>query len=160
MALYTRPQLSLLLALLAAAGVGLAVGRWRATHLDAVERLETLDREVTKPPPGGPTHEAVRPSGAQTDTPTRAPVDHQPRRRVAPSGARDAAPAPSPPLDLNRASEADLLQLPGVGRVLAARIVAAREAAGRFGAVDDLRRVPGLGRSRLESLRGFLTASP
>src|SRR2546428_10580291 len=42
--LYTRPQLVLLLAVLTAAGAGLAVGHWRAHHPELVERLEQLDR--------------------------------------------------------------------------------------------------------------------
>ena len=46
MALYTRPQLLLLLSLLAAAGVGLGVMHWRAAHPEIVERLERIDREI------------------------------------------------------------------------------------------------------------------
>lgn len=41
---YTRRQLALLLAALAAVGGGLAVGRWRRAHPELVERLERLDR--------------------------------------------------------------------------------------------------------------------
>ena len=43
--LYSRRQLALVLALVAAAGAGLAINRWRATHATGVERLERLDRE-------------------------------------------------------------------------------------------------------------------
>ena len=46
MGLYTRQQLLLLLALLAAAGLGLGVVHWRAAHPQIVERLEGLDREI------------------------------------------------------------------------------------------------------------------
>jgi competence protein ComEA len=56
-------------------------------------------------------------------------------------------------VDLNRAGLDELAGLPGVGRALAARIVAAREAAGRFTSADDLRRVRGLGRAKIERLR-------
>lgn len=45
------------------------------------------------------------------------------------------------------------MRLPGVGPALAARIVAAREAIGRFHSVDDLDRVRGLGRAKVERLR-------
>ena len=73
-------------------------------------------------------------------------------------------PAPTPthpsrarsPVDVNRASEADLASLPGVGPALAARIVAARP----FGAVDELRRVRGLRRTTLDRLRPLVTTSP
>jgi hypothetical protein len=53
------------------------------------------------------------------------------------------------PVDLNVASEADLTSLPGVGAVLARRIVEARP----FPSVDDLLRVSGIGPQRLEAVR-------
>jgi competence protein ComEA len=48
-------------------------------------------------------------------------------------------------LDLNRASQADLEELPGIGKVLAERIVAYRTEHGAFGSVADLRSVSGIG---------------
>ncbi|MGY1603063.1 ComEA family DNA-binding protein [Geodermatophilus sp. SYSU D00815] len=65
-------------------------------------------------------------------------------------GAPGAAPAGSPagtagPLDLNAATEADLDALPGIGPVLAQRIVAHRERQGRFTTVEQLDDVPGIG---------------
>jgi hypothetical protein len=75
------------------------------------------------------------------------------RPRAAPV-ERPAPPAPpahlwAPPLvDLNRASRAELLSLPGVGPVVAARIEAARP----FASVDDLARVPGFGPARRRAL--------
>ena len=82
-----------------------------------------------------------------------------------------AAPAPgqSPvagllfglPLDLNRASAADLAALPGVGPTRAHDILAERRArGGRFARVDDLAEVPGIGRRTLTRLRPLLVALP
>ncbi len=62
----------------------------------------------------------------------------------------------APPLDLNRADAGDLLQLPGVGPVLANRIVATRDARGGFRNADDLRTVPGVGPARLERVRPWV----
>ena len=45
MTLYSRHQLLVLLALLAAAGTGLAVGQWRRAHPDLAARLEDFDRD-------------------------------------------------------------------------------------------------------------------
>jgi competence protein ComEA len=70
---------------------------------------------------------------------------------VAPSPT-GSAPAPGP-IDLNTASEQELLALPGVGPVLAAAIVRHREEAGPFTTVDGLLDVSGIGPARLESLR-------
>jgi competence ComEA-like helix-hairpin-helix protein len=156
MGLYTRPQLLLLLALLAAAGVGLGVKHWRATHPEIAERLERLDREVATSQGAGAD---ARETGPPAET-VRTPPGQRSESKSRPSGGsrapkrRSATPdQPSPPLDLNHATPADLMQLPGVGPVLARRIVEARESAGRFGAVDDLAGVRGLGRAKLERLR-------
>jgi competence protein ComEA len=56
-------------------------------------------------------------------------------------------------IDVNRATAAELQRLPGVGPVLAARIIAYRDSAGPFRALSDLRQVPGIGPASLEKLR-------
>jgi competence protein ComEA len=56
-------------------------------------------------------------------------------------------------IDLNRATKAELLQLPGVGEHLAEDILAVREQRGGFHDVDDLREVKGIGPMRLERIR-------
>jgi competence protein ComEA len=59
----------------------------------------------------------------------------------------------SAPLDLNAADAEALARLPGIGTVLARRIVAHREAQGRFRRAEELREVPGIGPGRWERLR-------
>jgi competence protein ComEA len=61
--------------------------------------------------------------------------------------SRDHADPGKPPstIDLNRASAHDLDALPGVGPVLAARIIAAREERGGYRRVDELMAVRGIG---------------
>lgn len=61
--------------------------------------------------------------------------------------------APAGPLDLNAATAADLDGLPGIGPVIAGRIVAWRTEHGRFGTVDELAEVAGIGPTLLERLR-------
>jgi competence protein ComEA len=56
-------------------------------------------------------------------------------------------------LDLNAASEAELAQLPGVGRSLARKLVEAREAQGRFTNWQEVDAVSGVGAAKLETLR-------
>jgi len=53
------------------------------------------------------------------------------------------------PLDLNAATEAELMTLPGIGPELARRIVEGRP----FRSVDDLARVKGIGPKKLEVVR-------
>ncbi|MDZ4675650.1 MAG: helix-hairpin-helix domain-containing protein [Gemmatimonadota bacterium] len=70
---------------------------------------------------------------------------------------RPAGSAPvSGPLDLNAASEADLLRLPGIGPTKARAIVAYRQARGPFAAVTDLERVSGIGAATLAGLAGLV----
>jgi competence protein ComEA len=59
-------------------------------------------------------------------------------------------------VDINRAGVDELEGLPGVGPVLAERIVAYRTEHGPFGTIEDLLSVSGIGERKLESLRSHL----
>lgn len=61
------------------------------------------------------------------------------------------------PLDLNAASAEELAGLPGIGEVLAGRIVEYRREHGPFGTVEDLARVSGIGEKKLTELEGRIT---
>ncbi|MEW5810104.1 MAG: ComEA family DNA-binding protein [Actinomycetota bacterium] len=69
----------------------------------------------------------------------------------APAGAPDAT--TSGVVDLNSATAEQLDALPGIGPVTAAAIIAWRDAHGRFGSVDQLGDVDGIGPARLDKLR-------
>ncbi len=58
---------------------------------------------------------------------------------------------------VNRATAAELETLPGVGPVLASRIVAYRDENGPFSTVEDLLSVPGIGEAKLAALRDLIT---
>lgn len=62
-------------------------------------------------------------------------------------------------VDLNRATEAELEALPGIGPALAKRIVAWREEHGPFARSEDLASVPGIGPALLERLAPLVTVS-
>jgi len=59
-------------------------------------------------------------------------------------------------IDLNAASVADLMTLPGIGRTRAVAVVLHRVRHGRFRSLDDLVRVDGLGPATVASLRPYL----
>ncbi len=80
-----------------------------------------------------------------------------PAAPVVPSGPR---PAPPPMradsvvrVDINRGSPEDLRALPGIGAVLAERIVQYRRDHGHFTSTADMTRVRGIGAKRFEQLR-------
>lgn len=56
------------------------------------------------------------------------------------------------PIDLNTADETELTALPGIGPVLAQRILDYRKENGRFQTVEELLNVSGIGEKRLEAI--------
>lgn len=62
-------------------------------------------------------------------------------------------PASHEPIDLNRAGQADLVQLPGVGPSLALRILARRDSLGGYRSWAQLDSVRGIGPSLLRKLK-------
>ena len=56
-------------------------------------------------------------------------------------------------VNLNDATAERLASLPGIGEVLAGRIVGYREEHGAFASVEELTNVPGIGEGKLESIR-------
>lgn len=63
-------------------------------------------------------------------------------------------------IDVNRAGADQLTTLPGIGEVLARRVVAHRTSVGRFRSVEDLLQVPGIGPSKLDQLKRFIVVRP
>jgi competence protein ComEA len=60
-------------------------------------------------------------------------------------------------LNLNRATESEFDGLPGVGPVLAKRIIAYRSANGNFASVSELQKVSGIGPAKFNELQDFVT---
>jgi comEA protein len=67
---------------------------------------------------------------------------------------------PDAPLDLNKATAAQLEKLPGVGPATATRIVEYREKNGAFKKVEDLMNVRGIGEKTFLSLKPLVTVVP
>jgi competence protein ComEA len=90
---------------------------------------------------------------------------HVPSFAEAAAGVGEAsAPAPpadgAGPLDLNRATAADLEELPGIGKTLAERIVARRDEAGPYTVVEGLREVTGVGEKLYSQIAPLVTVGP
>ncbi len=89
---------------------------------------------------------------APKDTPSPVEPNQPMTLQAAPGPASGPAKAPSK-IDLNLAGVDELTLLPGVGPVLAQRMVEWRKAHGRYRSVEDLQEVKGIGKKRLEQLR-------
>lgn len=61
------------------------------------------------------------------------------------------------PIDINRADAEQLTALPGIGEVLAGRIVAYREDNGSFLSTQELQNVEGIGEKRLDAILDLIT---
>lgn len=68
----------------------------------------------------------------------------------------ERAKTPAKIVHLNTATEADLIQLPGIGPVLAKRILEYRRQVGGFKSVEQLLEVKGIGPKKLERLRPYV----
>jgi hypothetical protein len=153
---YTRPQLTLLLALAGAALVGLGVRQWRAGFPEHAARLERFDQEE---PIAWSAAPAVVAPGRARERSSRASPRTEPAAREPRAMARaEPAPADPRPLDLNLADAEQIARLPGVGPALARRIVAVREQRGELASADDLRGVLGLGPKKIAALRELVVA--
>ena len=65
---------------------------------------------------------------------------------------------PGAPVNINVADAALLETLPGIGPATAAKIVDDRTRNGRFGSIDELRRVSGIGEKKVEAIRDLIVA--
>ncbi|MER5458501.1 ComEA family DNA-binding protein [Micromonospora sp. NPDC002389] len=86
-----------------------------------------------------------------------APTPAAPAPGAAAPGAAVPGAEPGGRVNLNTATLAQLDALPGVGPVLAQRIIEHRDQRGGFRAVSDLRQVNGIGDARYEELKDLVT---
>jgi len=72
------------------------------------------------------------------------------------AGATSKAKITSGTININTATVAQYQQLPGIGAVMAARILTYRTAHGLFATIDDLGEVSGMGKSKFANLKSFI----
>jgi competence protein ComEA len=110
---------------------------------------------------------SVGPSWTPAPEQAAEPVAPEPAEPVAPPSAAPSTAAhnghapdtSSRPLNINTATAEQLAALPGIGPVLAERIIAYRTQKGGFVSVDDLDAVSGIGAHLIESLRPYIAVS-
>jgi len=101
--------------------------------------------------------------GQKIHVPRKGEVSAPAVASVAPSRSPRSAPQAAAtattqfPINLNTATADQLEAIPGIGPVLAQRIIEYRQTHGRFQSVDELLEVRGIGSKRLESMRPYVT---
>ena len=63
---------------------------------------------------------------------------------------------PHGPISINSADIAQLDSLPGIGPVMAGRIIAYRKQNGAFSAIEDLRKITGMGKSKFAEIKALV----
>jgi competence protein ComEA len=81
----------------------------------------------------------------------------QAKAPASPSSRASKTPAPSSPVNLNTASQAQLEALPGVGPKAAQRILDYRKQNGSFKKIEDLMNVKGFGEKTFLKLKPMIT---
>lgn len=82
--------------------------------------------------------------------------DKSAKKTAAAPAAHSVAKMPEKSVDINNATEKELVALPGVGTKTAKEIVAARP----FKTVDDLKNVKGIGDKTFEKLKAHVVCNP
>ena len=61
-------------------------------------------------------------------------------------------------ININSATEQELIELPGIGEATAKKIISYRQENGKFKNIEELKNVPGIGNSKFENIKELISA--
>jgi competence protein ComEA len=131
-----------------------AVARPGVYRLDGAARVADLIDEAGGPAADADVHQLNL--AAQLRDGDRIYVPRVGEPAPAGVGGGGGEPSAAEPVDLNRATQSELEELPGVGPATARAIVAYRDEHGPFRSVDELMEVRGIGPAKLDGLRDLV----
>lgn len=133
-------------------GVVLWIG-WQAPD-SPLKKMSSMDDTLTAPMPSPVVFEV------EPGPPGHADQEPMPAQSGAVKGGKGTGrPATQRVVDLNHATAQELESLPGIGAVLAERMIAYRKSVGRFRTVEDLREVAGIGAKKFDRLKPLVTVA-
>jgi competence protein ComEA len=115
-------------------------------------RYVDRDRGIT----AGANEERLLHSSGPKAVPSAEPM---PRPSSRPRSRQASSTPISGTLDLNRASEKEIEALPGIGPVLAERIVEYRQSRGAFLDIEQLRNVKGIGKKKFDRICSLVSVA-
>jgi len=139
---------------------GFFTGRsWSAVNIVAVatESGDTPGVDISIASPVPPVSEP------EPQNPVQSPATDSPQEPPAGLVTEQPSEAPGVPkessgkININIASQSELMDLPGIGTVLASRIVDYRNQHGNFSRIEDIRNVSGIGEKRYEAIQDKIT---
>jgi len=137
---------------------GFFTGRsWSAVNIVAVAKQneESFSTGVSIDPQERPLQvipeDPVTPAPAITQAPQGEPETGQPQEIIGAPRDGDGK------ININLATQSELMDLPGIGNVLANRIVDYRRQHGDFLRIEDIRNVSGIGEKRYEAIMDKIT---
>ena len=129
---------------------GYFVGRANSSNV-----ITVASQAVSAPPDSpsaspGPSEISAAPSPTQNGADGSAPPSPTPES-ASPSGAASGL------IDINTASIDQLCDLPGIGQVLAQRIIDYRQKSGGFQSISELMNVTGIGDAKYAAIKDLIT---